>query len=71
MYTTDFIILHKHRRELPRTRPEGRRSVRDELGPLPLIITRIAMNRYTVESRALLRVCLAVAATEGEMVARR
>lgn len=39
----------------------------DELDPLPLILTRVAMNRYTLESQALVRVCLAVVATEGEM----
>lgn len=39
----------------------------DELDPLPLILTRVAMNRYTLESQALMRICLAVIATEGDV----
>jgi len=45
----------------------GGTEIPPELDPLPLIITRIAMNRYSVESQALLRSCLAVVAAEGEM----
>ncbi len=47
---------------------KGGTPIPEELDPLPLIITRIGMNRYTLESQALLRVCLAVVETEGEMV---
>ncbi len=47
---------------------KGGTLIPDELDPLPLIITRIGVNRYTLESQALLRVCLAVVDTEGEMV---
>lgn len=47
---------------------KGGTPIPDELDPLPLIITRIGVNRYTPKSQALARICQAVAATEGEMV---
>jgi hypothetical protein len=45
----------------------GGTEVPSELDPLPLIMTRIGINRYSVESQALLRACLAGIAIDGEM----
>jgi hypothetical protein len=39
-----------------------------ELDPLVLILTRVGINRYSVESQALIRACRAVVAVDGEMV---
>ncbi len=39
---------------------KGGTEIPCELDPLPLIMTRVSMNRYSVESQALIRVCLAV-----------
>lgn len=45
----------------------GGTEVPAELDPLLLIITRIAMNRYSLESRALRRTCLAVIHLDPEV----
>ncbi len=46
----------------------GGTAISPEHDPLLLILRRVGMNRYTLESQALLRVCLAVVATAGKMV---
>ncbi len=46
---------------------KGGTPIPPEHDPLLLIITRVGMNRYSAESQALARACLAVVAKEGDM----
>jgi hypothetical protein len=51
---------------LAQAQMKGGTAIPSELDPLPLIITRVGMNRYSVESKALIRVCLAVIASDKD-----
>jgi len=50
-------------------RMKGGTPVPDELDPMPLFITRIRVSRYSAESQAFLRTCLAAVDAEREMYA--
>jgi hypothetical protein len=52
---------------LAQSRAKGGTSVPSEVEPLLVILTRVGMNRHSVESQALIRASLAVIAQDGNL----
>lgn len=53
---------------LAQSRAKGGTLIPHEVEPLLVILTRVGMNRHSVESQALIRACLAVIAEDGDLV---
>ncbi len=54
-------------RFLAEVRKRSRQRIPDEIDPLGVLFSRVAMNRYNTEGRALGKAALAVITAEGEM----
>jgi len=53
---------------LEQARNKGGTTVPGDLDPLPLILTRVGLNRYSVKAQVLLRASLAVIACDDDLV---